>query len=767
MAWLNLERRIAVVFVGLVVLVMLLMLLLVQSSGKRIVDAESQRQIAAGRTAFRALVDQNRRQLELAATVLSADFSFREAIATQDRPTMISVLQNHGSRIGARVMMALALDGRVIADTQQPRRSGKALAFPSLLRQAEADGRASDFVAMADGLTYQVVIVPILAPVRIAWIVMGFPVDHGWARDLARTSGLEVSLVDSTKAMVLASSLPRAQHVGLAQAAGALGEMPRQLTLDGHHYHGVALPLGRQARVLLLHSVEKSEGVFNELERALLATAAGGIALFVLGSLWLARRIAGPVNVLAAAARRMEAGDYAQAVAVNSKDEIGQLAAGFESMRVGIAAREQKITRLAYEDTLTGLPNRARLEERLERLGASGAAAVMVLDLDRFAAINDALGHPVGDRLLLQVGLRLSDRLPPRCMLARLWGDEFAFLVEGMDDAAVRAFASDVLDALHLPIEVEGQRLDVNGSLGIAFHPQDGTDSNALLQRAELAMYEAKRRQCGFMLAEEIGPGPSPEHLSLIGEMRDALARREFVLFYQPKFDFAGGRVGGAEALLRWQHPERGLVPPGRFIPFAERTGFIREITPWLLGEVTRQAAAWRADGLDLVLSANLSARDLLDPGLVARVRDLVTAHALPPAALCLEITESALMEDPALAQAHLAELAAFGVKLSIDDYGAGQASLAYLKSLPVHELKIDQSFIHSLGSSPKDAAIVRSTIALGHALGLSVVAEGIETEADLEWLRASGCDIGQGYVIARPLAAADFPAWVAGPGRR
>lgn len=767
MAWLNLERRIAVVFVGLVVLVMLLMLLLVQSSGERIVDAESQRQIAAGRTAFRALVDQNRRQLELAATVLSADFSFREAIATQDRPTMISVLQNHGSRIGARVMMAIALDGRVIADTQQPRRSGKALGFPALLRQAETDGRASDFVAMADGLTYQVVIVPILAPVRIAWIVMGFPVDHGWARDLARTSGLEVSLVDAGKAVVLASSLPMAQHGGLAQAAGALGEMPRQLTLDGHHYHGVALPLGGQARVLLLHSVEKSEGVFNELERALLATAAGGIALFVLGSLWLARRIAGPVNVLAAAARRMEAGDYAQAVAVNSKDEIGQLAAGFESMRVGIAAREQKITRLAYEDTLTGLPNRARLEERLERLGASGAAAVMVLDLDRFAAINDALGHPVGDRLLLQVGLRLSDRLPPRCMLARLWGDEFAFLVEGMDGPAVRAFARDVLDALRLPIEVEGQRLDVNGSLGIAFHPQDGTDSNALLQRAELAMYEAKRRQCGFMLAEEIGPGPSPEHLSLIGEMRDALARREFVLFYQPKFDFAGGRVSGAEALLRWQHPERGLVPPGRFIPFAERTGFIREITPWLLGEVTRQAAAWRADGLDLVLSANLSARDLLDPGLVARVRDLVTAHALPPAALCLEITESALMEDPALAQAHLAELAAFGVKLSIDDYGAGQASLAYLKSLPVHELKIDQSFIHSLGSSPKDAAIVRSTIALGHALGLSVVAEGIETQADLEWLRASGCDIGQGYVIARPLAAADFPTWVAGPGRR
>ncbi len=761
MPWLNLERRIAVVFVGLVVLVMLLMLLLVQRSGERIVAAESQRQIAAGRMNFEALVDQNRRQLELAATVLSRDFSFREAIATQDRPTMISVLQNHGSRIGASAMMAVALDGRVIADTQQPRRSGEAFAFVALLRTAERDGHASDFVRMADGRVYQVVVVPILAPVRIAWIVMGFPVDHAWARGLAQTSGLDVSLADAATGQILVSSLPEPHHAALTQVAAAVQEKPRRLVLEGYHYEGVALPLGRQVRVILLHSLEKSEAVFKELERALLITAGGGIVLFVFGSLWLARRIAGPVNALAATAQRIEAGDYGNPVEVKSKDEIGQLAASFEAMRIGIAAREGKITRLAYEDALTGLPNRVRIEERLERLGPVAEAALVVLDLDRFAAINDALGHPVGDQLLRQVGTRLASQLPSRAMLARLWGDEFAFLLEGMARPAVRSFAQALLAALRTPIEVEGQRLDVNGSLGIAFHPADGTGLNALLQRAELAMYEAKRRQCGFMLAEEVGPGPLPEQLSLIGEMRDALEKREFVLHYQPKLDLAAGRVVGAEALLRWQHPERGLVPPGRFIPFAERTGFIREITPWLLGEVAAQTAAWRVQGLDLVVSANLSARDLLDPGLVVLVRELVAGHGLPPAALCLEITESALMEDPTLAQAHLEELAAFGVKLSIDDYGAGQASLAYVKSLPVHELKIDQSFIRSLADSPKDMAIVRSTIALGHALDFAVVAEGIENEADLAWLRESGCDIGQGYFIARPMAAADFGDWI------
>lgn len=761
---LNLERRIAVVFAGLVVIVMLLMLLLVQRSGERIVAAESQRQIEAGQMTFETLVNQNQRQLELAATVVSRDYSFREAIATQDRPTMISVLQNHGSRIGARAMMAVSLDGRVMADIQQPQRSGETFAFTALLSVAETNDRATDFVRMEDGLMYQVVVVPILAPVRIAWIVMGFPVDHIWARNLAQTTGLDVSLAGNA-GKILVSSLPELAQATLEQSVSLIDETPRALELGSNHYYGVALPLGKQARVILLHSLEKSEAVFNELERALLITAAGGIALFIFGSLWLARRIAGPVNALAATAKRIEAGDYGSPVDVRSKDEIGQLAASFENMRIGIAAREQKITRLAYEDALTGLPNRVRIEERLESLGPTAEAAVVVLDLDRFAAINDALGHPVGDRLLQQVGARLANQLPQQAMLARLWGDEFAFLFEGLDREALRGFAQSLLDAMRTPVEVEGQRLDVSGSLGIAFHPADGIGMNALLQRAELAMYEAKRRQCGFMFAEDVGPGPLPEQLSLIGEMRDALDKREFILHYQPKLDLASGRVIGAEALLRWQHPERGLVPPGQFIPFAERTGFIREITPWLLGEVAGQTSAWRAQGLELVISANLSARDLLDPDLVVLVRDLVASHDLPAAALCLEITESALMEDPILAQTHLEELAAFGVKLSIDDYGAGQASLTYVKSLPVHEIKIDQSFIRSLNDSPKDVAIVRSTIELGHALGFSVVAEGIETEADMVWLRQNGCDIGQGYFIARPMAVAAFTDWAAGRG--
>ena len=756
---LNLERRIVVVFVGLVLAVLLLMLLIVQRTGAQIVDAESQRRLAVGRASFETLLEQNRRQLELAATVLSGDFSFREAIATQDRATMHSVLQNHGSRIGASAMMVVSLDGHVLVDTQRPRDAGSAFEFPQLLAAADAPNRGSDVIRMADGRIYQVVVVGILAPVRIAWVVMGFNIDDAWAHNLGRASGLDVALIDSVGSVVAARSVTGIDD-GLLAGATAVVDVQRRLDAGERHFHSVALPMGGQARVLLLHSVENSEAVFHALERTLAVTAGGGILLFVIGSLLLARRIATPVNALAKAADAMARGDYSHPVAVAGGDEIAQLAAGFESMRKGIAAREAKITRLAYEDALTELPNRARLEERFAMLPAGARATILVLDLDRFAAINNALGHPVGDRLLQRVTLRLVPLLPPGVLLVRLWGDEFAFLMPDADRAQVRAFIDTLLTAMAKPTDIDGQRLDVGGTLGIAEAPDDGRDINTLLQGAERAMYEAKHRQCGFMFAADVGPGPSPADLSLIGEMRDALRDGQFVLHYQPKLALAGRHVTGAESLLRWQHPDRGLVPPGRFIPFAEQTGFIREITPWLIGEVCEQAARWREQGRELTLSANLSARDLLDRRLVGTVRHHVERCALPPQALCLEITESALMEDPDIAQATLAELADYGVRLSIDDYGAGQASLAYVKSLPVHELKIDQSFIRSLASSPKDAAIVRSTIALGHALDLSVVAEGIETADDLEWLGAVACDGGQGYFIARPLAADAFAGW-------
>lgn len=762
----SLRHRIAAVFVGLLVLVMTLILVLVARSNERISSAELGRELTAGSHIFSQLVLQNQHQLEIASTLLAADFGFREAIATQDRPTISSVLHNHAQRIGASVMMVISTDGQVIAETRPSAISPYTFPFQDMLSTAESSGKSADFKLMDDGRLYQIVLVPILAPRLIAWVAMGFPADDLWVRDLSKMTGLDVSLVRSngSETLLVASSLDGEQRAALLAALGPLPQQDRAqqtLLLGDEHYQTLSLPLGKAASTVLQRSLDQAKAPYRSMQTALYLITLGGIAVFVFGSVLFAQRIAGPVNQLAGVARRIEAGDYNQTMPGMPADEIGQLAASLEQMREGIASRENKILKLAYEDTLTGLHNRTYFLEAFERLSMDGQAAIVVLDLDRFALINNALGHPVGDRILAEVGARLARLCTGTALAVRLWGDEFAFLLGNADKAAAQNFAALLLGILREPISLEGQQLDVGGSLGIALYPQDGSDATKLLQRAELAMYAAKRKHSGFAFAAEVNGDPPHEQLSLLGEMRGALARDEFVVYYQPKLNLASNQITGAEALLRWRHPQRGLVQPMSFIPFAEQTGFIREITPWLLERVAMQTAQWRREGLFITASINLSAHDLLNPALVSQMRHLIELYDLPPDKLCLEITESALMDDPEQALANLSELAGLGLKLSIDDYGTGQASLAYLKTLPVHELKIDQRFIRHVTESAKDAAIVHSTILLSHALGLTVVAEGAETLADLAWLTSNGCDIGQGYGIARPMPADDLPAWV------
>jgi diguanylate cyclase (GGDEF)-like protein len=743
----SLRHRIAIVFVGLLVLVMGFVLALVHSSSGRIVDRETQRELAVGAKVFQRLLEQNQRQLETAATVLSADFAFREAIATQDQATVRSVIRNHGQRIHAQVMMVTGIDGRMIATTQRAAAAGDPFPFPDLLAQAEAAGRSAGFRQMRNGQLYQVVLVPIMAPTRIAWVAMGFHVDDQWARDMTDVTGLGVHIVRAGTPGLLASSAPPAQRAAL---------------VGGARYAHVDVPLDGGLQAVLQLPVAQVQAPFEQLQGRLLGVIGAAVLVFALGSVMLAGRIVRPLNELSAAARRIALGDYAQPLPPAKGDEIGQLAASFEQMRTGIASREERIGRQAYVDELTDLPNRTRFLEAFGRLTPGGGGAVMIVNVDRFALINNALGHLVGDRLLRAVAGQLAPLVPPGGMLARLWGDQFAFLLQGADADAARAFADAVLAALRDPVTLDGQRLDIEAGVGIALYPDDGLDASTLLRRAELALAAAKRRHSGVAFASETGAEPAHEQLSLIGDMRRALAAGEFTLAYQPKLALGSGRIVAVEALLRWQHPERGSIAPARFIPFAEQTGFIREITPWVLDTAVRQAAVWHAAGLDIAVSANLSTLDLLDPHLGRRVRGLLERHAVPARRLCLEITESALMDDPTLAQAHLDELAGLGIKLSIDDYGVGQASLAYLKSLPVDELKLDRSFITAITESPRNAAIVESTIMLSHALGLTVVAEGVETQAELRWLRAHGCDIAQGYGIGRPMTAAQLQDWLA-----
>ena len=433
--------------------------------------------------------------------------------------------------------------------------------------------------------------------------------------------------------------------------------------------------------------------------------------------------------------------------------------------------REEQLQRQVYHDTLTGLPNRLLFQDRLALAVAQAhrhgnGLAVLFLDVDRFKVINDSLGHSVGDRLIREVAVRLRSCLREGDTVARLGGDEFTLLLPDVGQAVDAAkVAKKVLDVVRMPFELDGRELFVTSSLGISLYPDDGRDAETLVKNADAAMYRAKEQ--GRDLYQLYTPALNAtalERLALESSLRKALAHSELLLHYQPILDVATRRVHGVEALLRWRHPELGLVPPGDFIPLAEVTGLILAIGPWVLRAACAQARAWQDLQPGLRMAVNLSARQFQEAGLVGHVTDALADTGLDPHCLQLEITESSAMQNAQTAIQTLRELKALGVGLSIDDFGTGYSSLSYLKRFPIDTLKIDQSFIRDIGTDPDDAAIASAIIALAHTLKLTVVAEGVETADQLEFLTRHGCDRTQGYFFSRPLAAERCSELLAAP---
>ncbi|PKO60030.1 MAG: sensor domain-containing diguanylate cyclase [Betaproteobacteria bacterium HGW-Betaproteobacteria-13] len=435
---------------------------------------------------------------------------------------------------------------------------------------------------------------------------------------------------------------------------------------------------------------------------------------------------------------------------------------------------QEKIDFLAYHDSLTRLPNRILLRDRLEHAlmrarRDDGGLALLFFDLDRFKSVNDTLGHTVGDELLIDVGSRISRLIRSSDTLARLGGDEFVLLMEDETDVRqVTTVARKMLDIFSSPRTVGGHALTVTASIGIARYPDDGEDADTLLKHADLAMYEAKSqgRNTYQFFSQDLTSG-ALERLVMENALRGAVVRKELVLHYQPQIDFTGGGLAGVEALVRWQHPELGLVSPGRFIPLAEEMGIIGEIGEWVLNEACRQMVAWDTEGFEVPLIAvNLSARQIDRDQIVQITDSALRRSGLAADRLELEVTESMIMREPERALGVLEGLRALGVALAIDDFGTGYSSLAYLRRLPLNRLKVDQSFVNDIGCDANGEAIIRAVIALARNLGLRTVAEGVETQSQSEFLRTEGCDIGQGYLYDRPLPAASLRAgW--GQGRK
>jgi len=410
------------------------------------------------------------------------------------------------------------------------------------------------------------------------------------------------------------------------------------------------------------------------------------------------------------------------------------------------------------------------LNQAVQQAGPGTTVAIIMLDLNRFKHVNDVLGYRIGDLLLVKIAERLSRHLVrDGDLVARLSGDEFGILLRDVDTRLVLSVAQRIEQAFDAPLTLEEHHVDMGAGIGVACWPQHADSGDALLNRAEVAMYAAKRRSNGPLMYDPSIDVASAQTLTLMTELRHAVDCGELRLYLQPKLALDSGHVVGAEALVRWQHPQRGLVPPVQFIPFAEQTGFIRVLTLWVFEEAVRHWQTLNDASIELALSVNLSTRDLLDQDLPQKFEALLTRHGAPAKAFCLEITETAIMDDPQRALVTLERLNAIGFKLSIDDFGTGYSSLAYLKRLPVDELKIDQSFVRNMQTDADDAMIVRSTIDLAHNLGITVVAEGVENAQVWHMLRQLGCDQAQGYHMGRPMPLAEFSNWSTGwsGGRR
>ena len=465
---------------------------------------------------------------------------------------------------------------------------------------------------------------------------------------------------------------------------------------------------------------------------------------------------------LAVAAVRQGAMDYVL------KDRLGRLGTAVKNaMEQAELRRRQRVAQAALEhlalhDGLTDLPNRLMLREEIQKaIGTNAYTALLLLDIDNFKEVNDSFGHQVGDGLLRQMGPRLREHLEAAHMIARLGGDEFAILLPGASTAEGARTAHALLRALERPFMSEDHALEVTASIGIAAFPEHGAVAETLLQRADVAMYAAKRTGGSYAVYQQEDDPYDPARILLRADLRKAIDQRDIVLYYQPQVTLATGELTGTEALARWRHAQRGWIPPGEFIPVAERMGLIKPLTLYLLERAGRDAEVMKQAGLTVPIAVNVSMRNLLDARFPEMLESVVARNGPPAELLKLEITESAVMAEPARVLETMSRLRSAGIRFSIDDFGTGYSSLTYLQRLPVEEIKIDRSFVGQLSANAGGTAIVRATIELGGSLGLEVVAEGVEDERTLQTLKRMGCSTAQGYFIGRPMPVEELEGWI------
>lgn len=688
-------------------------------------------------------------QLRLQRLHDNADNTARQALLQQaaserNEAVIRALLDDLGERSEAELAFLVTREGLIIGDETASNRS----VSPGLQVALERDASPSGVLSVGDGV-YQAATAAI--PGGLGWIVLGARIENS---QLEALEGLSSTPVDASVLM------KRNGWVSLgADRVHALGQFiddalarrdPHAERTPDNHAIAFVQPLasldGTRGVLLLQYPLSSALSPYGALFGTLIAISVVGIAFLIAGTWFLAQSITQPISTLENAAKGLQQGLY-NTVVVPTKDELSRLAESFNAMIDTIRERERKITQLAYHDAETRLPNRLALERRLAAAQQPQRLYLAAIGVDRFAHMRGAIGYALAGSVLRTLGARLA-RLVPNAPMGQLSNDMLgvAFLAEDEADAHKRARA--LVGALEQPLTLDDQELDVAVSIGLAQPRAKGESPGEMVERASVALDQARSGMQKVAMFDKAAYGDPAQNLSLMGEMRRALETGEMFLAHQPKYNYRTSRIASAECLVRWKHPTRGLISPDLFVPMAEETGHIRALTDWLLQRAVRDQKKLAKAGWPLTLSVNISARLLSDAEFARHAIEIVK-HA--PHQFCFEITETAVIDNPKLALEHVELFAQSGIRIAIDDYGSGLSSLAYLKQLPAHELKIDKMFIETLTANRRDALLVRSTIDLAHGLGLEVTAEGVETPAAFALLAAMRCDLAQGYLVSRP----------------
>ncbi|ROL72497.1 hypothetical protein BK634_06970 [Pseudomonas chlororaphis] len=766
------QARIAGVLAVLLLVLIGAVYFAVKTATNQAVEKQAQIQLNIGSRVFERLLDLRGRNLQHGVDWLVEDSEFRRAVLSGKPADILAALGQHRSGIRSSQLFVLDPQGTVIASTLASIVRDQPFPYDRALRLALRQHKSMLIVAI-DGRPFLLVQGDVLSPLPIARVVMGFAMDDQFAKELRSMSNLEVSFLamDNQAPGELFSTQEAPFWTPIIRALGdsVWEALPQLSEVHGKRFLNKALQLAntgdtRDPKVLaLLQSpLEHSLEAFAPLDSQFLGIALVALLLSLLAALLMARRVSRPLEGLALAARRIGDGNYQTPVVARRSDEFGVLAEAINAMQSAIATRERQLAHNALHDPLTGLPNRALAMERLSStIAARRSVVLLYVGIDNYRAINEGVGPDGLEQMMREASRRLSEALSLGDTAARITANEFLLLLENTQVDGAVAMADRLHALLSRPQVINGDEVRRQICIGVAAYPTDGQSAEELISRAAIARHDAASAPGYLQIYQQDRDLAHQRQISLIRDLRRAAAEGELFLHYQPKLDLRRNHVHQAEALLRWQHPEFGVVSPAEFIPLAERTGSMGSLTAWVIEEGIRQLAEWNRRALSVQLSLNISANDLEDEGLATRVNACLQRYRVSAGQLVFEITESAIMRHPEQALAVLQRLRGCGISLSVDDFGTGYSSLAQLQRLPVQELKIDQSFIRNLDDTSGDAVIVRSTIEMSHNLGLKVVAEGVEFAGSLKLLKDWCCDTAQGYLISRPLDARAFETWL------